>query len=141
MRLPPYALVLIVAALAWSSTSRAAGNLYRWVDAQGQVHFSDRAHDNAQRLNLHVPAAAASSPPPPATAIDDAACKQDKARLDRYRKATSITGTDALGKTHVFTPAEQQKLIARTQVAVNKTCGESAASVDASNPADDGSTQ
>lgn len=139
MHTPIFALVLIVAALAWSSTSSAAGNLYRWVDAQGQVHFSDQPHDNAQRLNLHVPDAAASAQPPPAAAIDGAACKQDKARLARYRKATTITETSSLGKTHTFTPEEMQKLIARTQESVNKTCRESAAL--ASSTTDGGSAQ
>lgn len=141
MRLPPVALVLVVAALAWAAMSHASQNLYRWVDAQGQVHFSDQAHDNAQRLNLRFPDGTASSPPPPATALNDAACKQDKVRLASYRKAASITETDALGKTHVFTPAEQQKLIARTQVAVKKNCGENAASADVSNPSGGESTQ
>ncbi len=141
MHTPTFALVLIVAALAWSSTSSAAGNLYRWVDAQGQIHFSDQPHGNAQRLNLHVPDAAASAQPPPAAAIDGAACKQDKARLARYRKATTITETSSLGETHTFTPEEKQKLIARTQESVNKTCGESAALAEASSTTHGGSAQ
>lgn len=140
MRLPPAALVLVVVAAVLPCMSHAAQTLYRWVDAQGQVHFSDQAHDNAQRFDLHLPAGAASSPPPPATVLDSAACKQDKAQLTSYRKASSITETDAHGKIHVLTPAEQQKLVARTQAAVEKACGESAAAADGPAPSGGGAT-
>lgn len=136
----PVIRLLAVMSLVGGMSLQAAdadGHLYRWTDAQGQVHFSDQAHDNAQPLNLHLPDAGTPAPQPPANPIsNNADCKKNQAQLTRYSNADTITETDSLGKTHVFTPEEKLKLIALTQAKVNKTCGADPAS--GSNPANAG---
>jgi hypothetical protein len=63
MRRPLFTLISLLASLA------VAGTVYKWVDENGVVHYSDQPHSDAQKVE--VPAAqtyqgAASVPAPPA---------------------------------------------------------------------------
>ena len=103
----------------------AADKLYRWVDAQGHAHFSDQPHDNAKPFDPHLPNTRSEQKSgADHNSTDAKACSERKADLARYRKATSITETDSLGKVHTYSDAERKQLIDRTQAAVASACGQ-----------------
>lgn len=58
--------LLFLLLLLFLSTSAVSAEIYRWVDAEGKVHYSDRepASADAERVvvDAHPPAAASSSP-------------------------------------------------------------------------------
>src|SRR5579885_1213618 len=59
--------LLVTIILLASGTAFAATTVYRWVDEQGVVHFSDQPHPGAQKLRVEdAPTFAA--PPAPRTA-------------------------------------------------------------------------
>lgn len=125
MRAILFALLLTVSGLT------AAAPLYRWVDAHGQVHYGDQPPDGAQRVRQRLHDGSAPAPAPASSAAPAAdgggACRRAKAELQRYRSATSITATDPLGKSQVYTAAQRDKLIAVTQTRVDQACGHDAA--------------
>lgn len=50
-------------------TAAVAATVYKWVDEQGVVHYSDQPHENAQKVELKAPqtySAPKNSAPPPA---------------------------------------------------------------------------
>ncbi len=46
---------LLLAILSVASTVAAAATVYKWVDENGVVHFSDQPHENAQKVELKAP--------------------------------------------------------------------------------------
>lgn len=115
----------------------AAGTVYRWVDAAGQVHYSDSPQVGAKAVSVRAgagiesPAAAESSAPEtpaPGTATiaklapDAAACEKKKQDLASYKSAAKLSQRDALGKVHEFTPEERQKLLEITQGEIDQLC-------------------
>lgn len=87
-RLPLWTAVILA---AWSLPA-VAGNIYKWVDAQGNVHYSDRpGAGNARRIPLHA-----------APAPDPDAAK----RRARERKLL-----------HVFDEEHQERRAAQTKAA------------------------
>jgi hypothetical protein len=75
MRTAARLLTAIVAAAALAPA--VAGDLYRWVDAGGQVHYSDTPPAGVPyeviRAPSHAPAAPAEAPPAPPARVGDAA--------------------------------------------------------------------
>lgn len=129
IRLPRLMLVILTGVVlggALCPAGYASGKLYRWVDAQGQAHFSDQPHGDAQPFDPHLPTVGGDKQPAAdAVTVDAKACSQRQAELARYRKASSITETDSLGKIHTYTADERQQLIDRTKAAVTSACGKS----------------
>ena len=119
------------ARIAWAALlfagAAAADQVYRWVDKNGQVHYSDQPAPNAQAVEINsVPSTAA--PAVSEIAAQRAAeCQQKRELLTRYQNAAAITETDALGSTHTYTAEEKQKLIERTQSWLELNCGGSQA--------------
>ncbi|MFB4203846.1 hypothetical protein KBTX_01388 [wastewater metagenome] len=58
---------ILVAAVA----APAAADVYRWVDDQGQVHFSDEPHDGAEPVDVGEPTVVDSLPAPQGTGPKD----------------------------------------------------------------------
>ena len=46
---------LLFTLLSISSTVALAGSVYKWVDENGVVHYSDQPHENAQKVELKAP--------------------------------------------------------------------------------------
>lgn len=125
---PWIAVMLTLAPVAYGQT-----HLYRWVDAKGQVHFSDvPASPNARVISPGRPQpggaaprysnapAAPQSGGAPGSAAD---CAKLRSKLAAYRGAGKITETDALGHVRTFTDAEKKQLIAFTEARIGKACG------------------
>lgn len=118
--LRPLLAALLLAALVPGVA--ADGRIYRWVDAQGRVHYGDQPARGASEVR--VPRVDASgSPAPAAPAISQADCDRTRAELDNYRQAKDIVERDALGKERRYTPEERQQLIAITEGKLAAACG------------------
>lgn len=119
---------LLWLALAVPMLALAETSVYRWVDAQGRVHFGDPASapSAAERLN-----------PPPATTSaavvdgtspeterqpDDGECTRARTRLTTYLAAERVIETDALGQQREYSGDQREQLIARAELAANQAC-------------------
>jgi len=137
---------LMGAALATASAAAMAdGKIYRWVDKNGRVHYTDSPTSTSQEVAApNVPMIGDSENPgeqrpenasdgaPPRAAPSSAkgdpnseACKQARDNLASYQKAARIVQTDASGKETEVDDDQRIKLIERTQGEVKSLCGDS----------------
>jgi hypothetical protein len=119
-----------LAAASFSITTSAA--VYRWVDGEGHVHYTDRAVPNSEPVDIHTgqPRQSVESPTggDPSLTTDQLAlkkseCEQKKKQYASYRSATKVVETDSLGRGHEYSPDEMKLLIERSQQAMQETCG------------------
>ncbi len=66
MRISSRDLLIIALALFWLPPLSAAGDILRWVDEQGVVHFTDSERNIPEKFRARVTRIKASGPPPPA---------------------------------------------------------------------------
>lgn len=117
MRLITVGLLVLVCAAA------QAGEVYRWVDKQGRVHYGDRPKHDAEQVHIAPPPATGTeSAEADAAASKAAECARKKAQLEGYRKASAIKETDGLGRTREYSEAERQQLLALTEQQMNQAC-------------------
>lgn len=119
---------LAAASLFFCAVAGADTQLYRWVDKDGHVHYGDQPAPNAKMVNPKVPGSedaqdAADAAAKAAADKQAADCKSKNDELARYKSATSITETDALGNSKDYTAEQRDQLVARTQKYVNDHCG------------------
>jgi hypothetical protein len=126
--------VIAVAFLALVAFAAQAGEVYKWKDKDGRVHYGDRPKHGAQALD--IPAAAPLDPAAEQAAADRAAeCARKRKQLETYRNAPSISETDNLGRTREYSEAERQQLIALTEKKTNEACAPAPATAEASDDA------
>lgn len=124
-------LVMIVA-LMCASAAAVAGSVYKWKDAQGRVHYGDMPTQNAEKIEVKVPASqlqiqrdhdkALATDPKTAKRFED--CKRNKELLTTYQGATNIISKDGLGGEKELNAAERAKLIEVTQQKIKDSCDE-----------------
>jgi hypothetical protein len=121
-------LTLVLAVIAMPAL---AGNVYRWVDKDGKVHFGDRPPPGAQHVQLRrsgasVPAPAggedAQEPGEEAAAARAAACEREREKLRNYRGADRIVQTDALGQESELDEEQRQQLLELTERRMREHC-------------------
>ncbi|HEX7381095.1 MAG TPA: DUF4124 domain-containing protein [Nevskiaceae bacterium] len=109
-----------------------AATLYRWVDSNGQVHFSDQqrigasAYDarHANEANSVRPTSAPTTPASASPAAHSAVdCDALRSQLSSYEKASSVTEVDALGQSHVYTAEQREQLVSHTRDKLMSACG------------------
>lgn len=118
------ALALLLLPLSWP-LSAAAQAVYRWVDAQGRVHYGDPASapPGARPVPLRAPpTAAAATPLPSPLPADTDACAQARERLATYESAERIVETDSLGEEREYSPEARERLIALTELEAQRLC-------------------
>ncbi len=105
--------------LVMAGSVMAAGKTYRWVDANGKVHYGDQPPPNATAVT-EKPAGAAPAVDDGAKAggTDAAECERRTQKLNQYRNAAAVTETDSLGNKREYTEAERQKLVERAEQSV-----------------------
>jgi hypothetical protein len=127
--------------LAWLCLSAAAWAdqpVYKWVDAQGKVHYSSLPHgDDAQQLKIVNKASgvspAAGAPPvvtgaaadkalTTTTATDSAACKAARDTLNKYLGADYLYTLDAKGQKQKMPKEQQDQTIAQAKASVAQAC-------------------
>lgn len=131
-------LLLGLACLLTAGASQA--EVYRWVDAQGVVHYSDSSNvsgaasvelrsPTSSRDPRHVAPSTASQHNTPANDSDQVSvvrsqqCAKAKEQLDNYKNAQKIVATEADGSQRELTADEQVQEIVRTQNRVKALCG------------------
>ena len=128
---------LLLAPAAWGDTP-----IYKWVDAQGQVHYSTVPHsDEDKQLNIANTSTLpnASTAPAPTTAAgaasasddtslvtptptDSPACKAGRDRLFRYMHADTLYTVDASGQKSQLSLADMQKALSEARDYVRQAC-------------------
>lgn len=138
---------LLPLTLSLAITPLGAAQVYKWVDADGVVHFGDLPqHREAQRLNVK-PIPASATPPPPAAdteADSDGAkqsaggkgadqksgespetavyCQRSREDLKRYEAAEQLSREDEAGNPVILDDKEREALLQRVRKQVEKWC-------------------
>lgn len=123
----------VFAALAAASFCLpAAAAVYRWVDAEGHVHYTDKAVENSEPVNIRTGQPNEKDTPPPGANPNlttdqltqkKSECEQKKKQYASYASAKKIVETDGLGRTHEYSPDEMKLLVEKSQKAMQETCG------------------
>ena len=111
---------LCIVAAVLMSFSASAQKMYKWVDDQGQVHYSDRPTKGAKELPVPHPPTARSTEV--GATGDSELCAQKRAQLEQYQSAASIVEADALGNKREYSDVQRQQLIERTREAMSAAC-------------------
>ena len=128
--------VLLLLAVACPAS---AGQVYKWIDANGRVHYSDTPRPGWTRVDVKtggVPsvAAAAASAGSAEAAVEDAEespertrlraeeCQKRRDQLETYRTSTQIIERDNLGNERTYTEEQRLQLIEQTQRQVSELC-------------------
>lgn len=108
--------LLLAAVVAMPTAAPASDAIYRWVDEQGRVHFSDQP---PAAPHQKVPLTRRPQPPAPPPSPE---CEALRARLAEYREAEILVEQDALGNKRVYSEQDKAALIARTEQAMREAC-------------------
>jgi len=117
----------MVLGLMLLSAPAYSGQVYKWVDAAGHVHYSDQPHPGAKPIGpqtVVVPAAKETVVAGEKLAPNLADCEKKKKDLDHYRTAAKIVERDALNREREFTQDERQQLVELTQRQVDQLCAQ-----------------
>jgi hypothetical protein len=139
---------ILMSVLLLAAFGAGAGQIYKWVDAQGRYHYGDQPQPGWTPVEVKPiggPAPERDTPtdaaPQPTTATgtkpgaDDSAareklraeeCQRRKEQLDTYRRAPKIVERNQLGEEREFSEEQRLKLIEQTQRQVKELCGEDA---------------
>lgn len=120
--------LMMILVLAGGCAAANAGEVYKWVDQHGKVHYGDRPKHEAEQI-ITAPADGGEAADPEAAKAADARaaeCGRKKAQLENYRKASSIKETDSLGRTREYSDEERQKLLALTEREAAEACAPAA---------------
>lgn len=114
---------IFAAFLALACASALAGEVYKWVDKDGNVHYGDRPKQGGEALDVR-PGSGTGTPAETAQAqaSRDADCQRKRQQLETYRKASAIKETDSLGRTKEYTPEERAQFVALTEKQVAEAC-------------------
>lgn len=130
---------LLLATAAWGDTA-----IYKWVDAQGQVHYSTEPHSSdAKQLDIvnkgTLPSAStapfSASAAAPSSATDDAAlvvptakdsdaCKKGRERLFQYLHADTLYQLDSKGNKQPLSKQQQEQAVTQARAYVQQTCSQ-----------------
>ena len=144
--------MLALAALLLASSAWADSTIYKWVDAQGVVHYGTEPHgDSAKPIGIvntgnslpnagaaaattgTAPAAASASPAANAISPADAAllqatpddsvtCKSARNRLNAYLHSEQLYKTDDKGQKQLLSKADQDTAIDLARAYVRQSC-------------------
>lgn len=119
--------LIVVLAAGFFAMAVSAGEVYKWVDKDGRVHYGDKPKTMPAEPVVRQPGQLPEAPSDPEAdqkaAARKAACEAKKKQLESYRKATVINETDSLGNTRELSAADRQKLISITEQQVTTGCG------------------
>ncbi|HSW14219.1 MAG TPA: DUF4124 domain-containing protein [Solimonas sp.] len=110
-----------------------AGQVYKWVDPAGQVHFGDQPQPGWKPFDVRAPSASEQAPAAPAAAEKPAGdvaklepnaeqCEKKKKDLESYKAASKVIEHDPLGRKKEYSEEEKQKLVEVTQQQADQLC-------------------
>lgn len=132
--------IIALLALVCLGTALADTPIYKWVDAQGNVHYSTEPHgDQAQQLAIQnkgiLPDAATAQIPASATATnaadaqllqpmpaDSANCKAARDKLFKYLHADNLYMVDSNGQKQNLSAADKAKAVDGAREYVKAAC-------------------
>lgn len=128
----PLLLLLLPILLLSVAVDANQTKLYKWVDAQGNVHFGDQAsaRTDAEEMVVKTNDPSASTAANPA---DDKQqpikgngeeCKEARKQLDEYTRAPFLYETSADGKRHIVPEDQRQELLNNVKERVKTVCGQ-----------------
>ncbi len=124
-------LALVVAALFGVAE---AGQIYKYVDAQGRVHYADQPQPGWKRVDVRPPTNSQESEwsePGVARGADlerAAECARKQEQLKTYRNAARIVERDSLGRDKEYSADERKQLIEKTETEIESLCSSAPAS-------------
>ena len=124
---------ILAVSLALACAAASAGEVYKWKDKDGRVHYGDKPK-TGEAESVTVTSPSASGEPSAAETErrgNEAECQQKKAQLAAWRRAPTMSEVDNLGKTRQYTPAERDQFLAMTQQKVDELCAPRAPSPEA----------
>ena len=118
--------LILIAVLAAAASFGAYGDVYKWVDQNGNVHYGDKPKQGGDRVDVKPGSGTGEPTGEEAEKIAkdrQARCDQKKAKLATYKNAASVTETDSLGRVREYSQDEKQALIAKAEKDVADACG------------------
>jgi hypothetical protein len=118
---------IIVLCAVLACAAAAAGDVYKWKDKDGRVHYGDKPKTGEAEAIMVTPSNEEGDDPAAAaqSAARAAECQQKSAQLAAWRKAPTMSEVDNLGRTREYTPAERQQFLEMTQAKVDALCAPS----------------
>jgi hypothetical protein len=114
-------IVALCVVLACAAAS--AGEVYKWKDKDGRVHYGDRPkHIEAAPVLITPDVGGASNEQFATRQAREAECAKKKTQLEGYRRAPSISEVDNLGKQREYTRAEREQFLTMQQQIVDSLC-------------------
>lgn len=124
--------VVMVVALMCAGFAAFAGEVYKWKDAQGRVHYGDQPAQGSEKIEVKAPVSQIqikrdqdkelSTNAKTAKRFED--CKRSKEQLMTYQSAANIISKDGFGGEKELNAAERAKLIQMTQQKIKDSCDE-----------------
>ena len=115
-------IVVLIVLLACAAAS--AGEVYKWKDKDGRVHYGDKPKDAAGEAVM-VESSSGSGVPSEneaARLAREKECQTKKAQLENWRRAPTMSEIDNIGKQREYTPAEREQFLALQQQKVDSLC-------------------
>ena len=115
---------ILALSLVLACAAASAGEVYKWRDKDGRLHYGDRPKD-AQAQSVTVNPSSGSGEPSKAFAGEAermAECQRKKAQLESWRAAPTMSEVDNLGRTREYSPAEREQFLTMTQQKVDQLC-------------------
>lgn len=123
------ATLLLCLGVAGAGAAQAAGNkVYRWLDAQGRVHYGDQPPPSASEVQtraggltgagLVTPLAASAASASESDSEAAESCEELQQRANTWRNAQSIVETDVLGNEKTLSEEERQQLVAKADARI-----------------------
>lgn len=116
--------ILIILCALLACATAGAGDVYKWKDKDGRVHYGDKPKTGEAEEIMAAPESDSGEPSAAAAenAAREAQCKEKKTQLAAWRRAPTMSEVDNLGKTREYTPAERQQFLDMTQAKVDALC-------------------
>jgi len=115
--------VMIALSLVLACAAASAGEVYKWKDKDGRLHYGDRPkHIEAAPVLLNQESLGTSNEQFATRQAREEECAKRKSQLENYRRAPSISEVDNLGKQREYTPAERDQFLTLQQQKVDAVC-------------------
>ena len=118
---------ILIALSVFACAAASAGDVYKWKDKDGRVHYGDKPKDGSGsqvEMRSEDGTSEVANSDDPARAAE---CAKRRNQLESYRKAPAIIDTDNLGRTRQFTDDERVQFIALYEKKVQEVCAPPAA--------------
>lgn len=116
--------IILAVSLALACAAASAGEVYKWKDKDGRVHYGDRPKDvQAESVTVNSPGGSSESTSAPGSDAERMAeCQRKKAQLESWRAAPTMSEVDNLGRKREYTAAERQQFLSMTEARVAELC-------------------